>query len=79
MKELKKTYLQDFRDSWTLCAHCGTCNARGPVIPHNWKELPPPEWTSPYHRCPSFEYFNFRTGTTATSIRRTTCSARQSR
>ncbi|MBR2667060.1 MAG: (Fe-S)-binding protein [Oscillospiraceae bacterium] len=61
MKELRKTYLQDFRDSWTLCAHCGTCNARGPVIPHNWKELPPPEWTSPYHRCPSFEHFNFRT------------------
>jgi heterodisulfide reductase subunit D len=30
------------------------------VVPHNWRELPPPEWTSPYHRCPSFEYFKFK-------------------
>ncbi len=47
-------------ESWTLCAHCGACNARGPIIPHNWRELPPPEWLSPHRRCPSFEYYNFR-------------------
>ncbi len=47
-------------DSWTLCQQCGTCNARAPIIPHNWRELPPAEWSSPHHRCPSFEYFGFR-------------------
>ncbi len=47
-------------ESWTLCQQCGTCHARAPIIPHNWRELPPPEWSSPHHRCPSFEYFGFR-------------------
>lgn len=60
METLRSRNLRDFLESWTVCDHCGACNARGPVVPHNWRELPPPEWTSPYHRCPSFEYFKFR-------------------
>jgi len=43
-----------------MCQQCGTCNARGPIIPHNWLDLPPAEWSSPERRCPSFEYFGFR-------------------
>lgn len=60
MENPRTRYLRDFLESWTVCDHCGACNARGPVVPHNWRELPPPEWTSPYHRCPSFEYFKFK-------------------
>lgn len=60
MKELKKTNLKDFKDSWTFCGHCAGCYYRGPIVPHNWLELPPPEWSSPINRCPSFEYFKFR-------------------
>jgi heterodisulfide reductase subunit D len=60
VKELKKTNLKDFKESWTLCGHCAGCYYRGPIVPHNWRELPPPEWSSPLHRCPSFEYFKFR-------------------
>jgi heterodisulfide reductase subunit D len=60
MKELKKTNLKDFKESWTLCGHCAACYYRGPIVPHNWRELPPPEWSSPLHKCPSFEYFKFR-------------------
>ena len=60
MKELKKTNLKDFKESWTLCSQCASCYYRGPIIPHNWRELPPPEWSSPQHKCPSFEYFQFR-------------------
>jgi len=60
VKELKKTNLKDFKESWTLCSQCASCYYRGPIIPHNWRELPPPEWSSPLHRCPSFEYFKFR-------------------
>ena len=52
--------LRDFAASWSLCQQCGACNARAPIIPHNWRELPPPEWASPYRRCPSFEHFGFR-------------------
>lgn len=52
--------LKDIRESWTLCGHCGACFYRGPIVPHNWRELPPPEWSSPSHKCPSFEYFKFR-------------------
>lgn len=39
---------------------CASCYYRGPVVPHNWLELPPPEWSSPLRKCPSFEYFKFR-------------------
>jgi heterodisulfide reductase subunit D len=60
MKELKKTNLRDFRESWTLCSQCASCYYRGPIVPFNWRELPPPEWSSPEHKCPSFEYFKFR-------------------
>jgi heterodisulfide reductase subunit D len=60
VKELKKTNLKDFKESWTICGHCAGCYYRGPIVPHNWRELPPPEWSSPLHRCPSFEYFKFR-------------------
>jgi Fe-S oxidoreductase len=60
METERRRNLRDFMESWTLCQQCGSCNARAPIIPHNWRELPPPEWSSPYHRCPSFEYFNFR-------------------
>jgi len=60
VKELRKTNLKDFKESWTLCEHCGGCYYRGPIVPFNWRELPPPEWSSPLHRCPSFEYFKFR-------------------
>jgi heterodisulfide reductase subunit D len=61
MKELKKTMLEYFKESWTVCSdHCAACYYRGPLIPHDWNKLPPPEWSTPFHRCPSFEYFNFR-------------------
>jgi heterodisulfide reductase subunit D len=61
MKKLKKTNLKDFRDYWTLCYdQCGSCYYPGPFIPHNWLELPPPEWSPPLHKCPSFEYFKFK-------------------
>jgi heterodisulfide reductase subunit D len=60
VKELKKTNLKDFKESWTLCGHCAGCYYRGPIVPHNWLELPPPEWLAPLHKCPSFEYFKFR-------------------
>lgn len=60
MKELKKTNLRDFKESWALCSQCAGCYYRGPIVPHNWRELPPPEWSAPQHKCPSFEYFKFR-------------------
>ena len=60
MKELKKTNLQEFKESWTFCGHCAGCYYRGPIVPHNWLELPPPEWSSPLQRCPSFEYYKFK-------------------
>jgi heterodisulfide reductase subunit D len=54
------TNLQEFKGHWTLCLHCASCYYPGPFIPHNWHELPPPEWSVPFHKCPSFEYFKFR-------------------
>ena len=60
MKVLKKTNLKDFKESWTFCGHCAGCYYRGPIVPHNWLELPPPEWNSPLQRCPSFEYYKFK-------------------
>src|SRR4030042_4589918 len=60
MQNLRKTILQEFRAKWSLCLQCGACYYPGPVVPHNWKEFPPPEWSSPTHKCPSFEYFKFR-------------------
>ena len=60
MKELKKTNLKDFKRSWTSCVQCAGCYYNGPIVPHNWRELPPPEWSSPLNRCPSYDYFKFR-------------------
>ena len=65
MKKLKKTNLKDFQENWTLCLQCGACYYHGPIIPHNWLELPPPEWSSPLRKCPSFEYFKFKAYTAA--------------
>ena len=58
--QLKKTDLKDFRENWSLCYQCSSCYYPGPITPHNWLELPPPEWSSPLHKCPSFEYFKFK-------------------
>lgn len=66
MKELKKTILNTYKENWTMCGdQCAACYYRGPLIPHEWNKLPPPEWTTPFHRCPSYEYFNFRAYTAA--------------
>lgn len=60
MSALKKTNLKDVREHWALCFNCASCYYHGPIVPHNWLELPPPEWSPPFHKCPSFEYFRFR-------------------
>ncbi len=60
MAELKKKNLQEFRDKWSLCMNCAACYYHGPIIPHNWLELPPEHWDAPFTKCPSFEYFGFR-------------------
>jgi heterodisulfide reductase subunit D len=61
MKEFKRTFLKEFLDRFTVCAfQCGACYYRGPIIPHNWLTLPPPEWSPPLEKCPSYEYFKFR-------------------
>jgi heterodisulfide reductase subunit D len=61
MKEFKRTFLKEFLDTWNICTtECGACYYRGPIVPHNWMSLPPPEWSPPSEKCPSFEYFKFR-------------------
>jgi len=60
MRPLKKTDLKKFAENYSLCMHCASCYYNGPFIPHNWLGLPPPEWTIPVHKCPSYEYFKFR-------------------
>jgi len=65
MESLRKTNLQETKERWTLCINCAACYYRGPIEPHNWKELPPHEWSSPLRKCPSFEYFRFRAFTAA--------------
>jgi Fe-S oxidoreductase len=60
MRTLKKTYLTAVKEEWSVCLHCASCYYNGPFLPHNWIELPPPEWAVPVHKCPSFEYFKFR-------------------
>jgi heterodisulfide reductase subunit D len=60
VNELKKKDLKDIRDHWALCFNCGACYYHGPIVPHNWLELPPKGWSAPYHKCPSFEHFRFR-------------------
>jgi heterodisulfide reductase subunit D len=60
VRELRKKNLEELKESWTLCCQCAGCYYHGPIVPHNFVELPPFEWTSPQHKCPSFEYFKFR-------------------
>ncbi|MBW1901359.1 MAG: (Fe-S)-binding protein [Deltaproteobacteria bacterium] len=60
MAELKKTNLGEIREKWCLCMNCAACYYHGPIIPHNWLELPPERWDAPLAKCPSFEFFGFR-------------------
>ncbi len=55
--------LEELKQRINFCLNCGACFYRGPIVPHNWQELPPPEWSSPDKKCPSFEYFKFRSHT----------------
>lgn len=63
MTDFSTWTLEQYKEIAELCVNCGACYARGPIVPHNWRELPPPEWSSPPHKCPSFEYFGFRSHT----------------
>lgn len=60
MRDLKKTNLSKVKELWRLCSNCAGCYYRGPIVPHNWRELPPPEWSAPEQKCSSFEFFKFR-------------------
>jgi heterodisulfide reductase subunit D len=60
MPDFKKWNLDQFREWIDLCLHCGSCYARGPIVPHNWRELPPHEYDSPFKKCPPFEYYKFK-------------------
>jgi len=60
MAHLKKTNLQQVREKWNLCMNCAACYYHGPIVPHNWLELPPEQWAAPLEKCPSFEYFLFK-------------------
>jgi Fe-S oxidoreductase len=60
MAKLKKTNLGEIREKWRLCMNCAACYYHGPIIPHNWLELPPELWDAPLAKCPSFEFFGFR-------------------
>ncbi len=55
--------LEQYKEWLDMCTHCGACYARGPIVPHNWRQLPPPEWSSPLNKCPSFEYYKFKSHT----------------
>jgi heterodisulfide reductase subunit D len=52
--------LEMYREWLDMCMHCGACYARGPIVPHNWKTLPPPDLCSPIKKCPSYEYYKFK-------------------
>ena len=58
--DFSKWQKDDYKEWQDMCMHCGNCVGRGPMIPHNNQELPPHEWQSPDHKCPSFEYYNFK-------------------
>ncbi len=60
MHKLKKTNLGELAKRWNLCMHCAACYYHGPMIPHNWLELPPEEWAAPMKKCPSYEHFGFK-------------------
>lgn len=55
-----EAHFNGIKDKWSLCGHCGGCYYHGPLVPHNWLELPPDVWASPERRCPSFEFYKFR-------------------
>jgi len=63
MADISQFKLEDFRKRLNLCINCGACFYHGPIVPHNWRELPPHEWQSPDKKCPSFEYYQFRSHT----------------
>lgn len=52
--------LEMYKDWLDMCIHCGACHGRGPIEPHNWRTLPPPEFSSPDKKCPSYEYYKFK-------------------
>ncbi len=52
--------IEQYREWLDSCMHCGGCAARGPVNPHNNVSLPPHLYESPNRKCPSLEYFKFR-------------------
>jgi heterodisulfide reductase subunit D len=61
MKQLKRTFNREFLDTWTLCSiECGACFYHAPIVPHNFIDLPPTEWSPPLEKCPSYDYFGFR-------------------
>lgn len=60
MPNIKTWTLEQIKEHIDLCMNCGACFARGPIVPHNWRVLPPHEWSSPERKCPIFEHYRFR-------------------
>jgi Fe-S oxidoreductase len=60
MPDFKSWGLEEYREWIDLCMHCGSCYGRGPIVPHNWRELPPHEYAAPIKKCPPFEYYQFK-------------------
>lgn len=64
MTKYKRTFYKEFLATWTICStECGDCFYHGPIIPHNFLELPPEEWAPPLEKCPSYDYYGFRAHT----------------
>ena len=61
MEKLRKTNLRDVKETWATCMQCSGCFAWGPLVPHNYIELPTAEWSPPTRKCPSFDFFKFKT------------------
>jgi len=61
--DYNKWTLEMYKEWLDMCTHCGACYARGPIEPHNWRTLPPPAFSSPLRKCPSYEYYKFKTYT----------------
>lgn len=53
--------LDEFRQWQDMCLHCGACLGHGPMDPHNNEEISPHDWNSPDRKCPSMEYYKFKT------------------
>lgn len=61
MSKHRRTFYKEFLETWTLCStECGACFYHGPLVPHNFIDLPPIEWSPPLDKCPSYEYYGFR-------------------